>query len=203
MNRQTVSITTKQAAGEDLRTFTISTRSSDREGDILEPAGVVLDNYRKNPIVLWSHAYNALPIGQSLRIGPVGNLRIEADVKFAPTEFAQQVKILVDQGFIRTASVGFRSLAPAEPLDTGGYRYTSWELLEWSIVNVPANAEALILAAKSKGLKVDAIERAGQRNPLPWIHLPEEAGGGVITLEYLGKIVREITQDLIAKARGR
>jgi hypothetical protein len=40
-----------------------------------------------------------------------------------------------------------------------GKHYTKWELLEWSVVPVPANAGSLIQGAKAKGLSLDAFEK--------------------------------------------
>ncbi len=191
MLHKTFAFDVKQADG-DLRTFTISSRSMDREGDVLEPTGMLTANYLKNPVVLWSHDYTKLPIGKTTTIRATLDDRIEASMLFAPTDFAQQVRSLVDAGFLRASSVGFQPRA-SEPLDSGGRRYTSWELLEWSVVNVPSNPDA-IAAAKSKGLRVDAIERAGQEMVvLPWW----------ATRANLREFIRDITEEMIARLRGK
>ncbi len=45
---------------------TISTRARDRQGDVIEPTGVRLDRFRKNPVVLYAHDYEALPVARSM-----------------------------------------------------------------------------------------------------------------------------------------
>ncbi len=185
MLTRTVGLSAK-AAGENLRQFTISTGSEDREGDVLEPTGIVTAHYMKNPVVLWGHDYTKLPIGRTRSIAATMDQRIEAAVEFAPGEFAQQVKTLVDSGFLRAASVGFKPLA-SEPLDNGGRRFTKWDLLEWSIVNIPSNPDALALA-KSQGFNVSAIEQA-ERITLPWW-----ATLGNLKL-FIGDVARDMLQN--------
>ena len=55
-------------------------------------------------------------------------------------------------GFLNAVSIGFmpKSYTPREG-DQGGYVFEDWELLEYSIVPVPANQDALRLAMKSVG----------------------------------------------------
>lgn len=139
--------------------FKISTSSPDRDEDILVPTGAKLENYRNNAVVLFAHHYDGLPIGRSLR-ETVYNDYIESEVEFAPTAFAQDVKKLCEQGFLNSASVGFIGITD-EPIEDSKYgrKYTEWELLEWSIVPVPANASCLIQDAKAKGISLDAIEK--------------------------------------------
>ncbi len=196
MNRQTSGLTVK--ANGDLRTFTISSGAEDREGDVLEPTGIVTTAYMRNPVVLWAHDYYSPPIGKTvgaIRATMDGKLR--ADVTFAPSAFAQEVKTLVDAGFIKAASVGFSPLLPGEPRYNAegwqsGLRYTSWELLEWSICAVPANPDALALAAKAKGLQVPMLERATHEQVirLPWWATPAHLRG------LVGQIVRETVQQV-------
>ena len=64
---------------------------------------------------------------------------------FARTPFAQEIKSLVEDGIIRAFSVGFM----AKKME--GNTFTESELLEISFVNVPANANAIMLSAEKAG----------------------------------------------------
>ena len=133
-------------------TFVLSTNTPDRDGDIILQDGWQLENFQKNPIALWQHDYKA----------PVGNwenIRLEAgkllaDLKLGSTRLAQMTKQLIDDGVLRAVSVGFKPL-DYEPLEDGnpmkGWLIKSAELLEASLVSVPANQEALLMS-KSLGL---------------------------------------------------
>ena len=163
---KSVPITTAKASTEGNLIFTISTNTPDRDQDILEPKGCQLKNYKKNSVVLFAHDYHSLPIGRSVNIQATDD-HIEAEVEFAPTSFAQEVRTLCEQGFLKAASVGFIPLE-SEPIeekdDSGelvsrrGSRYKKWDLLEWSVVPVPCNFEALIQNAKSKGIELPALK---------------------------------------------
>jgi len=131
---------------------TISTRSRDRHGDILEPGGARIADYIKNPIVLWAHEYRSLPIGRAASIVRDGDA-LKAEIEFAPTEFAGEVYDLYARGFLKAWSVGF---LPVEwdviEDDKGkfaGYHVRSWELIELSAVPVPANPDALTNAIRN------------------------------------------------------
>jgi HK97 family phage prohead protease len=144
--------------GGDLRAlrFTISTESVDREQDRIALAGWDLANFRRNPVVLWGHDASRLPIGRAL------DLRIEdgglkATVEFIPEDtpeggqFAESVYRLARQGFIAATSVGFRPIKWDYTNDQSrgaddwfpGIDFEEQELVELSVVTVPANPEAL------------------------------------------------------------
>lgn len=153
---------------KDTLVFTISTRTQDRDEDILEPSGCRLDNYMKNPVVLFAHDYRSLPIGRSKSVSVTADA-VVAEVEFAPTQMGQEVKQLCQAGFLKAASVGFIPLK-YEPIgdNSWGHRIYEWELLEWSIVPVPSNPTALISEAKAKGLKVAAIEEALEKGVISY-----------------------------------
>jgi HK97 family phage prohead protease len=127
-----------------------------RDGHIVEPAGVVIDNYLKNPIQLWQHNPE-FPVGcnQDLRIEDGG---IVARTVFAPAGVsakADEICGLVKNGIVRSVSIGFDAL-DAEPLDPklgarGGLHITKWELLECSFVSIPADPGALVTARDLDG----------------------------------------------------
>jgi HK97 family phage prohead protease len=144
--------------GGDLRAlrFTISTESVDREQDRIALAGWDLVNFKRNPVVLWGHDASRLPIGRAL------DLRIEdgglkATVEFIPEDtpeggqFAESVFRLARQGFIAATSVGFRPIKWDYTNDQArgaddwfpGIDFEEQELVELSVVTVPANPEAL------------------------------------------------------------
>lgn len=117
-----------------------STQSVDRHGDIVVQ-NFVLDSYAKNPVYLDSHNYDSIEhiIGKVHNIATLQGT-LSGDIEFAVMNpkglLAQQ---LVDKGFANASSIGFM---PLEFDDTG--RITKSELLEISMVSVPANPEALI-----------------------------------------------------------
>jgi HK97 family phage prohead protease len=138
--------------------FVLSDSTVDRMGDSISAAGWELDAYRRNPVVLWAHDANQPPIGKMTSVFISGD-RLIGDVQFASPEtyeFADQIYRLITAGFIKAGSVGFI------PIDykfsdkrAGGIDFKSQELLEFSIVPVPANANALI----------EARGYSGQREP--------------------------------------
>lgn len=145
--------------GDDEVEVVMSTAALARDGHILIPQGVVLDNYRANPIVLWSHDPDK-PVGNAEDTAISGN-SISARVRFAPVGIshkADEVRGLTKAGVIRAVSVGFEPLE-MEPLDPklprGGQRISKWELLELSFVSVPADPGAVVTA------------RANGDNPMP------------------------------------
>ena len=140
-------------------TFAISTGVEDRERDTISTAGWELDNYRKNPTVLWAHDYSALPVGRSeMVIARAGQL--VARMEFVPAEispFAETVRQLVEGGWLKATSVGFRPLEWKFNETRGGFDFTRQELLEFSIVPIPANPEALI-AAREAGVPIGPLK---------------------------------------------
>lgn len=126
---------------EDKVRVVASTETKDREGEVLPVAGWELGNFKKNPVLLWSHQAHQLPIGKVLDVFVEGKNLI-ADAVFAGHQFAQEVKKLVQEGFIKTVSVGFLPLEN----DANG-NVIKQELLELSFVNVPANPEAAVASA--------------------------------------------------------
>lgn len=129
--------------------FTISTASVDRYGDTIAIDGWQLANFRKNPVVLWMHNNDMLPVGKA------SNVRVEdgvlkSRVEFSPAGLVKYNDIVFEMlktGFLSATSVGFIPLKynfVDDPTRRFGMDFLEQELLEFSIVTVPANAEALI-----------------------------------------------------------
>lgn len=136
--------------------FVASSATPDRYGDIIDQKGWILDNYKKNPVVLLNHDSNQLPIGK-------GNVYLRDDKLVIDVEFdsederAKEVERKAKKGFMNAVSVGFRPLESKSrselPEDNKyygqrGMYYSKAELLEVSIVTIPANGEATMLEQK-------------------------------------------------------
>jgi HK97 family phage prohead protease len=140
-----------KASGEDARVldFTISTKSVDRYGDTVNPEGWKLKAYKKNPVVLWMHDNSLLPVGKATNVR-VEDGKLKSRVEFTPMgmlAFNDTVYQMLKDGYLSATSVGFVPLKynfSEDPKRQLGIDFVEQELLEFSIVTVPANAEALI-----------------------------------------------------------
>jgi len=130
----------------------ISSGTVDRDGDILEPSGADFSNFRKNPRLLWSHNSGGGEARPS--IGRVENVEIRnGKIFFTPVfdlkdSFAAEIYRKYKDRFLDAFSVGF---LPKEWDEIeAGYHFKTWEGLEFSAVNVPANPEALVVLRSQK-----------------------------------------------------
>lgn len=117
-----------------------STGQIDRQGESINPKGWSLENFKKNPIILFGHDYYSLPIGKALKVW-VEDGKLMFTIKFSSKPFAQDVFDLIKEGMLNAVSVGF---IPLKWDEKGDYTFAEQELLELSVVPVPANPEALI-----------------------------------------------------------
>lgn len=125
----------------------ISTNTPDRYDEIVNPKGVRLDDYRKNPVVLFNHNSNIPPIGKNVQIAVYDN-EIVAVTKFADTQLGKEIKSLYEGGFMNAFSIGF--IPHKVDVDEQGRKvYNDWEMFEYSCVPIPANPEAIAMALKS------------------------------------------------------
>jgi len=130
-------------------TFIASGIKEDRYGEIVDPSGWDFKAFKKNPVMLWGHNHSIPAIARVTKIWK-DEKQVYAEAEWAPTPFAQEIRQLVEAGFIGAVSVGF---IPREwEGEWPNYKFIDQELLEISVVNVPAYAEALITEAKSMGL---------------------------------------------------
>ena len=162
----------KTIEGERALNVTITTNDVDRSGDIVEPKGAKLANFKKNPVVLMAHDYQGLPIGKASNLTKTDN-GIIAKVIF-PEEgtypLADTVYNLYKQKFMRAWSIGFVPIKSEDIVDdeedkdsktvSRGKRFKTWELLEFSACAVPANPHALTNMV-SKGIDVELLKEEG------------------------------------------
>ena len=133
--------------------FRLTERRVDRDGEVIESEGGRLDNFKMNPIVLWGHGRGGLlPMGSAPV--PIGKINpesmkqtkrfIDGDVTFdegGMDPFAAMIGDKVRNGFLNTGSIGFVPITVSDetvlPNQTG-VTFVQWELLEFSIVPIPA-----------------------------------------------------------------
>lgn len=136
----------------------------DRHGEIVSPEGWNLDNYKKNPVLLWSHDHTIPAIGKATKVWVEG-VGSQAKLMFSGawqtvTKEGKAAAELVKLGILNSFSVGFI------PSEMEGNTYTEQELLEISLVNVPANPDAMMLAyktLKAGGLNEDVARYVTQQ----------------------------------------
>lgn len=132
----------EQAKPRQIRVI-VSNATRDRAKDIMIASGCDLTNYRKNPIVLLNHDPKK-PIARAF--AEIKSDRVEALITFPPegeVECADETFALIKNGVLNTVSAGF-GIREKTALKDGGYKITKWELMEISIVSIPANTDAII-----------------------------------------------------------
>jgi HK97 family phage prohead protease len=180
----------------------------DRMNDILDPPGVQLSEFRKNPVVLAQHD-NTKPIAVVPDIAVRGD-RVEALIRFPDegvSDTADEYCRLVKSGVLNAVSVGFLPVE-YEPRNNGGLFYTKWTLLELSIVSVGANPNALVIERGWRGsiapvgpeLRMPTTmdyggtlaQRQGQLNyEHPWIEQAEAKRELILAVATAGTNTRE------------
>jgi HK97 family phage prohead protease len=135
-----------KSTGYDAR-FVMSAATPDRVRDTIEPSAYKSAARVDKLIALWGHDPDR-PIGFWTDLKADGD-RLTGYIKLAGTNLAQMVKQLIEDGVPLASSIGFRG--KGEPNKEGGIHFKSLELLECSIVSVPAHPRAQQIA-KSFGL---------------------------------------------------
>jgi HK97 family phage prohead protease/HK97 family phage major capsid protein len=132
--------------------FVLSDETVDRMGEVITATGWNLDNFKRNPIALFNHRSD-LPIGRWHDLA-IKDGKLKGRLELAPAKTSpriDEIRKLVEAGILRAVSVGFQS-TKKEPIDEkadnffGPFRYLKQELVECSLVSVPANPNALALA---------------------------------------------------------
>lgn len=169
-----------KAINQEEGTFEViaSSGKMDRLGDTIEPKGWYLTNYKKNPVILWSHSTGGFgsaavpPVARAAKVWIEDEKELKIKGQWAETPFAKELRTLVEGGFLNAVSVGFLPLieteqgkgyeiegkfyrrATDEEIKKGiydseyGEKFAKQELLEVSWVSVPALPQALVSARK-------------------------------------------------------
>ena len=152
-----------------------TTPTPDRVGDIVEPLGVRF----RNPMPLLHQHDHRSPVG-TVKFDKPTKDGISFEARLPKIEEPGLLKDRVDlawaevkAGLVRAVSIGFRILDDGyEIMRNGGLRFLKTEVLELSLVTVPANADATITTIKS----IDSELRAASGLSEPKEILPASRG---------------------------
>lgn len=133
---------TTKDLGEGVVEAVVTTSKEDRQGEVIETGGIDTANYmQNNPVVMYGHDYQSLPIGKTLKLTEMKN-KIKAKFQLATEEydFAGTVYKLIRGGYLNAVSIGGIVRRWSEDYRT----IEDMEMVEFSVVPIPANAEAII-----------------------------------------------------------
>jgi HK97 family phage prohead protease len=134
-------------------TFVLSSTALDRDQDT-----ITIDALRSaaakagNLLCLWQHDRHQ-PIGYWEKLRVEGT-KLLGDLRLASTNLGQMVTSLLTDDVPLASSIGF--MGSGRPNDFGGITYNAIELLECSVVSVPANPQAVRIA-KNFGLDLSSM----------------------------------------------
>jgi hypothetical protein len=137
--------------------YKISVEEPDRSNDIVKVSGIDIKNYINNPIVLFNHD-TTKPIGMGKDIYSENGVLYGTIQFHGETQLSREIAALASKGYLKAVSIGFIPLEYKDYNITDDLRkeykfypytdttriYTKSEMLEFSIVAIPANASALV-----------------------------------------------------------
>lgn len=146
--------------GEPELDFVATDETLDRYNEVIKLDGWQLDNFRRNPVVVDSHDYSSVLkiLGSAPSLAVTGGKMVNR-VRFALDNPLGAIAYKMSRaGFIKSQSVGFIPIAWKNGVEKNEPEriYLQQELIEISLVAVPANPGATIGMA----LKSGAIQKA-------------------------------------------
>jgi HK97 family phage prohead protease len=148
--RKTIQSEIKDISDTGVITVLATDETLDRDKDIILASGADFKNFESNGAILYAHDYRAFPIGRPLKTY-VQNKATYIDIKLADkgtSDFTDAVISLINQKILKGVSIGFSGIEWLNN-EFGGRTFTKWELLEVSLVPVPANPSAHVESIKS------------------------------------------------------
>ena len=181
--------------------FVASTATPDRYNDVVAQDWD-LSAYNRNPVVLFNHNPSQMPIGKGKAF--VENDQLMLEVEFdQKDEMAKTIEQKVRDGYINAVSVGFqplksinRSALPADHPHHGksGQFFSRSELLEVSIVTIPANNEATLSKQFTREIGLADVARSLIINK--HIVSVQELDNGNYLVEFAGHSPEEETEEV-------
>jgi HK97 family phage prohead protease len=158
--------------------FVGSTEDVDRDNEVIKASGWKLKNYRKNPVVLVNHSHFDLPVAKTKKVW-VEDKKLKFDIEFPEADVHPQgdtLYKLYKNGYMNATSVGFipnmQKAVFGEKQGEPNITFKDQELLEISLVSVPANPQAL-LTSKSvkKAIKDEVIDDLELKDLDAWLSM--------------------------------
>jgi len=161
----------------------VTSEAVDRDSEIILAGGADWRQYTKNPVVVFGHDYSLPPVGRALWINrnEKGSSGWVAKSKYAERPdgfqgewFPDTVWYLIEAGMLPAKSIGFIPMNMREPKEKEILNdpkfakakrvVDKWVALEYSVVTIPSNPDALVQSigkAQQKGLTIsDAVLRS-------------------------------------------
>lgn len=121
----------------------------DRMKERILPSAWDLENYKKNPVILFDHGHDPtfgyMPIGKAIAVEAKDEgLYVKALISSSKSERISAVRDLIDEGILKTFSVGFdpKASEKAKGDDPEAIDITKAELIENSVVPIPMNQDS-------------------------------------------------------------
>jgi len=186
-NCRAYSLLEVKAFDDDARQITgiATTPEPDRVGDIVDPMGA---KFAAELPLLWQHNHGA-PVGVA-RFGKATKSGIPFTANIVKLDEPGALKDQLDMAWqavkaklVRGVSIGFRALEYSF-MDGGGIRFTEVEIIELSLVTIPANASATIQSIKAMDTmgRQRAASLGVQLINLAPAAQPERLAGGAVQL---------------------
>lgn len=205
--------TTLNDSSQDQREFRfVATRYEvDRDGEVIDPKGLDVKDFIKNPVLLLLHDPNK-PIGRVMSLTRsivdgewawVGIARIDPPGTSSDADQAHRQR---KAGSLNGISIAFQALEwnprPVLPGQTGP-TYTKTLLLEVSLVTIPSCANCLVLEKTLQ--KETAMNCACQKQNIDWSAINRELDDRVevdVSQDDVNRVIDAVVPSLVAAALG-
>lgn len=181
------------------QTFILSDNSVNSHGFIVKTEGIDTTRFCKNPIMLYNHDRNGGIIGRWEKLRVVDG-KLLADAVFDEKDgLGAMINDKVKRGFINSVSIGMNPLE--ETIENGIKTVIKSELVEVSIVDIPANPNAVKTLRNSKNMLLLSYSQEDLKTRLIKLLGLDENISDAELFEYVKKIVdKENFNDEINEA---